>query len=51
MTDARRDLFAPIEPHQTHRLKVSAIHEVYVAEYGNPDGKPVLLVHGGPGAG
>jgi len=51
MTDARRDLFAPIEPHQTHRLKVSAIHEVYVAEYGKPDGKPVLLVHGGPGAG
>lgn len=51
MTDARRDLFAPIEPHQTHRLKVSAIHEVHVAEYGNPDGKPVLLVHGGPGAG
>ena len=51
MTDARRDLFAPIDPHQTHRLKVSAIHEVYVAEYGNPDGKPVLLVHGGPGAG
>jgi proline iminopeptidase len=32
-------------------LKVSEIHELYIAEYGNPGGKPVLLVHGGPGAG
>ena len=51
MSEARRMLFPPIEPYQTHRLRVSALHEIYVAEYGNPGGKPVLLVHGGPGAG
>ena len=51
MSEARRMLFPPIEPYQTHRLRVSALHEIHVAEYGNPGGKPVLLVHGGPGAG
>jgi len=51
MSDAPRLHFPPIEPYQTHRLKVSAIHEIHVAEYGNPEGKPVILVHGGPGAG
>ncbi len=51
MTEPRRALFAPIEPFATHRLKVSSLHEIHVAEYGNPEGKPVLVVHGGPGAG
>jgi len=51
MTETRHNLFPSIQAYQTHRLKVSTIHEIHVAEYGNPDGKPVLLVHGGPGAG
>jgi proline iminopeptidase len=51
MTESRRLLFPAIEPYATHRLKVSALHELHVAEYGSPDGKPVVLVHGGPGAG
>ena len=51
MTEAPRNIFPPIEPYLTHRLKVSAIHEIHVAEYGNPEGKPVILIHGGPGAG
>jgi proline iminopeptidase len=51
MTDERRTLFPPIAPHATHRLKVSDIHEIHVAEYGNPRGKPVVMIHGGPGAG
>lgn len=51
MTEKYKELFPPIEPYRTHRLKVSAIHEIHVAEYGNPDGKPVVLLHGGPGAG
>jgi proline iminopeptidase len=51
MTEPRRTLFPPIEPYAVHRLKVSSLHEIYVAEYGNRDGKPVILVHGGPGAG
>ena len=44
-------LFPPIAPYRTHRLKVSAIHDIHVAEYGNPAGKPAVLLHGGPGAG
>ncbi len=32
-------------------LKVSDIHELYYATYGNPKGIPVILLHGGPGAG
>ncbi|MEO8667047.1 MAG: prolyl aminopeptidase [Bauldia sp.] len=51
MTERRNALFPPIEPYATHRLKVSDLHEIHVAEYGNAAGKPVILVHGGPGAG
>lgn len=51
MTDTRRTLFPPIAPYRTHRLKVSRLHEIHVAEYGNPAGKPAILIHGGPGAG
>jgi len=51
MTDARRGLFPAIEPFATHRLEVSDLHEIYVAEYGNPLGKPAVVIHGGPGAG
>jgi proline iminopeptidase len=52
MTESqRRNLFPPIEPYATHRLRVSALHEIYVAEFGNPRGKPALMLHGGPGAG
>lgn len=51
MSEARRFLFPPIEPYRTHRLKVSGLHELHVAEYGSPEGKPAVLLHGGPGAG
>lgn len=47
----RRGLFAPIEPYHVGRLKVSALHEIYFEQSGNPHGKPVLVVHGGPGGG
>lgn len=46
-----RQLFPEIEPYKTHRLKVSPIHEIYVEEVGNPQGQPVVFLHGGPGAG
>ena len=49
--NATQSLFPPIQPYRTERLKVSSLHELHVAEYGNPDGKPVVLLHGGPGAG
>ncbi|MDA1371267.1 MAG: prolyl aminopeptidase [Proteobacteria bacterium] len=44
-------LFPEIKPYKRQLLKVSEIHELYVDEAGNPDGIPVLFVHGGPGAG
>ncbi len=46
-----RELYSPIEPYRTLRLPVSDLHEVYVEESGNPDGTPVVFVHGGPGGG
>ena len=46
-----RSLYPPIEPHVRRRLKVSDLHEIYVEECGNPGGKPVIVLHGGPGAG
>ena len=42
--------FPEIEPYNTFRLKVSDLHELYVEECGNPKGKPVVFLHGGPGA-
>ena len=32
-------------------LKVSSIHKIYYEEFGNPNGIPILFLHGGPGAG
>ena len=40
-----------IEPFRTGMLKVSDLHEIYYEESGNPKGKPVVFVHGGPGGG
>lgn len=47
----RLALFPPIEPNSSQRIRVSDLHEIHVEECGNPRGKPVLMVHGGPGAG
>lgn len=44
-------LFDPIEPYQKHRLQVSPLHNIYFEESGNPNGKPILFLHGGPGGG
>lgn len=44
-------LYPEIEPRARHRLEVSGGHSLYVEESGNPEGIPVLFVHGGPGAG
>ncbi|MGZ3419960.1 MAG: prolyl aminopeptidase [Polyangiales bacterium] len=51
MNDARRTLYPPIEPYRTGRLRVSELHELYFEESGNPNGKPVVFLHGGPGGG
>lgn len=46
-----RTLYPEIEPFNTGRLKVSPIHELYYEQCGNPNGKPVVFLHGGPGGG
>ena len=51
MDDARRTLYPDLEPYHAFQLRVDPLHEIYVEESGNPDGKPVLFVHGGPGGG
>jgi proline iminopeptidase len=43
--------YPEIEPYQTGRLRVSDLHELYFEESGNPAGKPVVFLHGGPGGG
>jgi proline iminopeptidase len=47
----RRTLYPDIEPYDSGMLPVSPLHQVYFEQCGNPRGKPVLFVHGGPGAG
>ncbi len=46
-----RSLYPHIEPYVTHSLAVAPPHVLHVEECGNPDGVPVLFVHGGPGSG
>jgi proline iminopeptidase len=43
--------FPDILPYRMGRLKVSSLHEIYYEECGNPSGKPVVVLHGGPGGG
>jgi proline iminopeptidase len=43
--------FPLIEPFAVHQLKVSDLHTLYVEEIGNPNGIPVIFLHGGPGVG
>lgn len=44
-------LFPPITPSRQGMLAVDALHTIYWEEVGNPDGIPVVFLHGGPGAG
>lgn len=44
------DLFPPIEPFLSGTLAVGNGHILYWEQSGNPDGVPVIFVHGGPGA-
>jgi proline iminopeptidase len=45
------DLFPEVTPYSTGYLAVEEPHEIYWSQSGNPDGVPVLYIHGGPGAG
>ena len=44
-------LFPPIAPTRQGMLKVDELHTIYWEEVGNPQGVPVVFLHGGPGAG
>ena len=46
-----KTLYPPIEPYDVGRLKVSTIHELYYEQCGDPEGQPVVFLHGGPGGG
>jgi proline iminopeptidase len=45
------DLYPPVEPHAQGMLDAGDGHRVYCESAGNPDGKPVVVLHGGPGSG
>ena len=47
----RLGLYSTIEPFRVGRLEVPGGHEIYYEQCGNPAGRPVLVVHGGPGGG
>jgi proline iminopeptidase len=43
-------LYPAIRPYRKAYLRVSPLHELYYEESGNPRGKAVVFLHGGPGA-
>lgn len=45
------DLFPSIRPFSSGYLPVDEPHELYWEQCGNPDGVPVVYLHGGPGGG
>ena len=51
MSQSRRTLYPAIEPYETGMLDVGDGHSLYWELCGNPDGKPVVFLHGGPGGG
>jgi proline iminopeptidase len=50
-TGELRELYPPIEPHTSGFLEVGDNQNMYWEISGNPDGKPVVFLHGGPGGG
>lgn len=51
MTTTLREFYPAIEPYNKGFLKVSELHNLYYEEVGNPQGKPIVFLHGGPGGG
>jgi proline iminopeptidase len=46
-----KSLYPAIEPYRTLSLPVGDLHTLYIEESGNPEGVPVVFLHGGPGGG
>jgi proline iminopeptidase len=51
MPTTNRTLYPEIAPFRIDTLPVSPLHSLYFEECGNPNGKPVIFLHGGPGGG
>lgn len=51
MMPTMRTLYPEIEPFDSGMLPVSDKHTIYYERSGNPDGLPVVFLHGGPGGG
>ena len=51
MTSTQLTLFPEIKEYATHLLHTADTHTIYYEECGNPDGYPVVFLHGGPGSG
>jgi len=49
--DNLRSLYPEIEPFDSGHLDVSSVHSIYYEQCGNPDGRPAVFLHGGPGGG
>ncbi|WP_416897922.1 MAG: prolyl aminopeptidase [Minwuia sp.] len=47
----RRSLYPRLDPFDQGTLQVSELHTLHYEQCGNPDGRPVVVVHGGPGGG
>ncbi|MBN9343525.1 MAG: prolyl aminopeptidase [Caedibacter sp. 38-128] len=46
-----KSLFSPLEPYNSGMFQVDEIHTIYWEQSGNPQGVPVVFLHGGPGYG
>ncbi|MBT8071508.1 MAG: prolyl aminopeptidase [Gammaproteobacteria bacterium] len=48
---ANEYFYPPVKPYTTGIMRVAEPHELYWEQCGNPEGEPVIFLHGGPGAG
>jgi proline iminopeptidase len=48
---ANEHFYPPIEPYESGMMSVDEPHQLFWEQCGNPDGEPILFLHGGPGAG
>ncbi len=48
---AMHEFYPEIIPFNNFLLSVDHQHQIYIEQCGNPDGQPVLFIHGGPGGG
>lgn len=51
MADDVKNLYPECTQYRDEMLKVSSLHRIYYEECGNPNGLPIIFLHGGPGSG